>query len=506
MEKTVLAIMIIIVMSKILGFFRDIFLSFFFGATNVTDAYLIAMTIPTVLFAFIGMGIAASFIPIFTKISAHQGEAEAKRFTANLVNIVLIFSTLIIAAILIFPVPIVKLFAYGFEGETLKLAVDFTRISSLSIYFVALLAVFNSYLEINGKFLIAAFTGLPLNIIMISFIYVSSVGNIYWLAYGYVIAVAIQFLFLVPAIRRTGYRHKMYLKPKEENIKSMMFLALPVIIGVSVDQINVLVDRTIASQIVGGGISALTYSNRITFFIEAIFVTAIVTVLFPKITKMAVRKDMIQLKWIVGKMITSIGLLIIPSTVGLMIFSKEITVLLFGRGAFEDDAVLLTAGALFFYSFGMLGFGLREVLAKVFYSLEDSKTPMVSALAAMVINVILNIVLSRIMGISGLALATSIAAIVSTAYLYIALVRKIGSIGSKLILLDLGKALIASGIMGVGAKQLYFILGESYWSLAASMSGGVLIYAVVLMALKVSDASYYKDRLMALGRKSVTNE
>ncbi|QDY44736.1 hypothetical protein FK545_02080 [Planococcus glaciei] len=211
------------------------------------------------------MGIAASFIPIFTKIQETQGIGEARKFTSNVINMVLLVSTGIVVLILLFPQAIVKVFASGFEGETLKIAIDFTRIAALSIYFTALIYVFNGYLEVHKRFLPTVLAGLPLNLMMLFVIYLSSFTNIYVLSIGTLVAVVIQFLFLVPWIRKTGYRHSFKLAPKEKNLKKMMYLAIPVIIGVSADQINVLVDRTLASQIVEGGISALTYSHRIIF-------------------------------------------------------------------------------------------------------------------------------------------------------------------------------------------------------------------------------------------------
>jgi putative peptidoglycan lipid II flippase len=504
MEKTVIALMIVIVVTKVLGFSRDIILSYFYGADGLTDAYLISMTIPSVLFSFVGMGIAASYIPIFTKINEHQGNAEAKRFTSNLTNIVLLLSTFLVVAMLAFPVQIVKVFASGFEGETLKIAVDFTRISAFSIYFTALVFVFNSYLEVNKRFFATMLSGLPLNLLIILFIFLSYEINFYLLSIGSVLAVAVQFLFLVPAIRKSGYKHRFVVAPRESNVKKMLLLAVPVIIGVSADQINVLVDKTLASQIAEGGISALTYSHRIVFFIQAIFVTAIVTVMFPKISKLAVRKNMAQLKDMVRKTVTTVALLVIPATVGLMIFSEQVTEVLFGRGAFEDEAVAMTSGALFFYSIGMLGFGLREVLAKVFYSLEDSKTPMISAFGTMFLNVGLNIVLSKFMGINGLALATSIATLSTTGVLYISLVRKVGSLNSKKIILDILKSIFAACIMGVAAKSAFEYLsgtGTETLALAGGISTGIIVYGVMLWLLQLSDIAYYKARLMALAKR-----
>ncbi|ANU17809.1 murein biosynthesis integral membrane protein MurJ [Planococcus maritimus] len=504
MEKTVISIMLIVIITKIMGFSRDIFLAYFYGANGLTDAYLISTNISTVIFAFIGMGIAASYIPVYTKIFKERGREPAEKFTVNVTNTVMLLTTILVLMIICFTTPIVKLFAFGFEGETLRIAVIFTRIISVTLYFTALIFIFTSYLEVKNRFLITELSGLPLNIILIATIAISSWLGLYILAIGTVLAVIVQFLSMIPAIKKSGYRHRFVLDFKDQDLKRMIVLAIPVIIGVSADQINVLVDRTIASQITEGGISALTYAHRLVFFVQAIFVLAIVKVMFPKISKLAARKEIKELKDVVGKVIAAISIIVIPAAVGMMIFSRQITELMFGRGEFDEYEIEMTTGLIFFYALGLLGFGLREVLSKVFYSLEDSRTPMINAFGAMFLNVGLNLVLSRIIGLNGLALATSIAAIVSTVLLYASLVRKVGSLDSRRLMIDLSKGILAAIIMGVAARTAYSVSLLAVGDIAALFIGvciGVVVYAAMLWVLQLSDIAYYKARVLALARR-----
>lgn len=138
-------------------------------------------------------------------------------------------------------------------------------------------------------------------------------------------------------------------------------------IGVSVNQINVLVDRTLASSIAVGGISALNYASRLNGFVQGMFVTTISSVMYPMISKMAAQNNMNGLKKSVSEAINIISLLVIPATVGAMVFAEPVVKLLFGRGAFDPQAISMTSDALFFYSMGMIGFGLREVLSSAFF-------------------------------------------------------------------------------------------------------------------------------------------
>jgi putative peptidoglycan lipid II flippase len=490
MKKTALVLMIITIVSKLVGFLRELTLSYFYGASNISDAYLIALTIPSVIFAFVGNGIATSYIPLYSNIVQEKGVALAERFTNNLINFVLLICTLIIVLGLLFTEPLVKVFASGFTGDTLNLATLFTKIMLFGLFFTGLVYIFNSYLQIKNNFIIPALVGFPLNILTITAIILSSKGNILILAIGSVLAILSQLLLLAPSIYKKGFRYHFILDRRDGYLKKLVYLSLPIIIGVSVNQINVLIDRTLASQIVEGGISALNYANRLNLFVQGLFVLSISTVMYPMISKMAAAKDMVGLKKVLSESISGINLLVIPATVGAMVFAEPIVRMLFGRGAFGEQAVALTSYALFFYALGMVGYGLRDVLSRAFYSLQDTRTPMINAAIAVVLNIILNIVLSRYLGIGGLALATSISALLCTLLLFLSLRKKIGHFGLKDISLSFGKIVIASLVMGGIAKfvfeALLTILGANI-ALLLSIGIGSLVYFVLISFMKIKE-------------------
>ena len=483
MKKTAILLMIITIVSKILGFSREIILSYFYGASNISDAYLISLTIPGVIFSFIGAGISTGYIPMYTNIQKQYGEKEGNRFTSNLTNILVIISTLLIIFGLIFTKPLVKLFATGFEGETLNLAVKFTKISLFGIYFTGLMHIYGGYLRIKRNYLIPASVGFPLNFITIAAIFLSYKTNIVVLGIGTIIAAASQVILLVPFIYKKGYRHRLILDIKDEHIKDMAYIIIPVIIGVSVDQINVLVDRTLASSIAVGGVSALNYADKLNGFVQGLFVIPLATVMYPMISKMAAEGNIDVLNRFVSIVIKLISLLVIPCTIGAMIFAGPVVKLLFGRGAFDPQAISMTTTALFYYSIGMVGFGLRDILLRAFYSLQDTKTPMVNSAIAIAMNIILNIILSKYMGLGGLALATSISTIFCTVLLFISFRKKISSLDMKNITISLTKTFCASLIMGGIAKLSYEVLFKyisSELSLIVAIVVGAVIYFIIV--------------------------
>lgn len=493
MKKTAILLMFLTIISKIMGFAREMTLSYFYGATNVSDAYIISITIPSVIFALVGAGISTGFIPMFSSIEKDYGETEAKKYTNNLINIILVLCTIIVSFVLIFTVPVVKLFAAGFEGETLALAVRFTKISILGIYFTGVISVFSGFLQLKENFAIPALIGIPMNIIIIFSLFLGSKTDIIVLSIGTVLASISQLIFLIPYIRRQGYRYKFIIDLKDKHIINMARIAIPVIIGVSVNQINVLVDRSLASNVAVGGISALNYANRLNGFVQGLFVMSISTVMYPMISKMAAKKDMIGLEKSIIEAINTISILVIPATIGAMVFNVQIVNLLFGRGAFDPAALAMTSNALFFYAIGMIGFGLREILSRGFYSLKDSKTPMINGAIAVSTNIVLNIILSRYLGIGGLALATSISAILGSTLLMLSLRKKLNGFSFGKIFFSWTKILGASLAMGLVAKLAYNLiyknLGASI-SLIISIGVGGLVYLAILPFLKLEEVEH----------------
>ena len=174
--------MTITILSKALGFAREIALSYVYGASAITDAYLISQTIPAVIFGFVSAGVATGFIPLYSRILNEQGQLEANRYTNNLSNALLLLASIIVAIVLLFTQPIVKLFASGFSGETLALAVAFTRISVFGVYFTAVLNIFAGYLRIHDNYIMPALVGFPMNLVIIASLFISTKTNIYVIA------------------------------------------------------------------------------------------------------------------------------------------------------------------------------------------------------------------------------------------------------------------------------------------------------------------------------------
>lgn len=497
-----IAIMLAAILSKILGFGRELALASAYGTSSYSDAYLVALNIPIIIFAGIGSALATSYIPLYHNVTEKYDEERASKFTNNIINIITIISFIILILGFVFTKEIVKLFAIGFTGDTLQLTVNFTRILFLGIIFMGINYIITSYLQLKGNFIIPALIGLPNNIIIITSIFLSArFNNIYILVWGTLIGTLSQFLFQLPSAYKKGYKYSLNLDIKDEFINKMLFLVIPVFVGSYVNQINTLVDRSLASTLSVGSISALNYSNRLVGFVIGIFVMAISTAVYPMISKMASIGDKENFNKSIVKAINAVVLVVLPISVGAMVLSDPITKILFERGAFDSKATDATAVALFYYSIGIIGYALNDILGKIFYSLQDTKTPMLTSFFSVVINISLNLILIRYMAHAGLALATSISGILGVLLLFRSLKRKIGYYGQDKVYMVIAKTAIASLIMGFMAKISYNylvgILGTQTTfhiiSLGLSILIGGVVYGVLILLLKIEEVGVLID-------------
>ena len=499
-KKTAAILMVIILISKITGFMRDVVLAQAFGAGNVTDAYLTALNIPVVLFDGISAALGTTFIPMFFKIKEDKGKDEVNKFTSNILNIVIIISLMLILIGVIFTPYIVKIFAIGFKGEVFELAVNYSRILIFAMIFIAINGLISSYLLASGDSYISGLVTIPFNIIVIVAIVIGSVTNSYIMVYGTLIAYIGQLLFQIPRLIKRNYKHTFKIDIRDKNIKSILYLVVPVFFGSYINQINAVVNRTLASTLEQGSITALNYANKLNMFAVGIFSIALSTVMYPIFSKLASENNMKAFKHSLSKTINIIVIIMVPMTIIMMTFSTPIVKILFEEGSFDSKATYLTSTSLLYYSVGTTAYGLKDLLAKGFYSLQDTKTPVRNAVISVLVNIVLSVVLVKTMGIGGLALASSVSAIVTTVLLIVSLRKKIGRIGFKNIFIVFLKVIIASLVMGVVINLMYSyilafgisLIGESRKLIAISCSicglGGLVIYVISILLLNVKEA------------------
>ncbi|MEG1287711.1 MAG: murein biosynthesis integral membrane protein MurJ [Clostridium sp.] len=492
LAKATFTLMIATIIAKVLGFVRELVLASGYGTSIYSDAYITAMNIPTVIFAVIGSTLATVLIPMYMEVDRDLGKEKSLKFINNVFNLVVLSCIILSILGFIFTEEIVDVFAIGYEGKALELAINFTRITIIGIVCTGLSYVMTSYLQIKNNFIMPGLSSVPKNIIIIVSIILSINHSPYIMIWGTLIGTASEFVFQLPYAIKHGYKYIPVIDLKDKYIKKMAWLMGPVLIGVAVNQVNTLVDRTLASTLVSGSVSALNYADKLNGFVIAIFITSISSVIYPLLSQLSAEENKTRFTRSVIKSINSVIVLVLPISVGTIVLSTPIVRELFQRGAFDARATAMTALALAMYSVGMVAFGLRDVLGKIFYSLQDTKTPMRNGVLTMVMNVIMDFIFIKHFGLSGITLSTSVASIICTFLLFGSLKKKIGYFGQDKIIKTTAKAAVASAVMGVVVYYLYeWMMSTPFADGDACLFGvvivGALVYGLLIILFKVDE-------------------
>lgn len=486
--------------SKILGLLREVILASEFGISNKTDIYLLAAIFPSILFSIITEGLSVSFIPFYIQTKNKYGENKALIFTNTIINILIISSLAFSIIGIIFTDKFIKLFAFGFSKENLELATSLTRIMFPSIIFLSVTSILKGYLQSNDSFILPAIKTIPYNITIIISIILSN-GEIKLVAYGTLLAVIVQFIFQVFFVYKTRFRYKPIIKFKDNTIKRIFKSLIPIIIGLSVVKLNILVDKIIASTLIEGSISALNFSDKIIQVILDVFTVSIGAITYKNLSEKFISKKESFVE-ILCKSIRLFIVFLIPITMMLMLYSKEITIILFQRGKFNLTDTIMTSNTLLYYSISILGFGMNGLLIKTFFSINNKKIPLINGLITLVVNIFLNILLVNFLSYKGIALATSITSIVSVIFLYYKLSKKYFLETKKLIIL-LVKVLIISILIFTISKYIFISITIKInyfisFLLVIFLSG--ILFVIFSYLLKIEDI-----KILVLQLKAVRN-
>lgn len=418
-------------LSRVLGMVRDIVVASYFGSSPAADAFFIAFKIPNFLRRLFAEGaFAQAFVPVISEYRAQRSLAEVKAlvdYTAGTLGLVL--AALTALGVVASPY-VIMVFAPGFHGDPEKqaLAGELLRITFPYLLLISLTAFTAGILNSYGKFAVPAFTPVLLNLCMIGAAVLMSPWfdqPVMALAWGVFIAGVAQLGFQLPYVARLGLLPRPRLNLKDEGVKRILLLMVPALFGVSVSQINLLLDTVLASFLQTGSVSWLYYADRLSELPLGAFGIAIGTVILPSLSRQHATEDSkafsATLDWGL-RMVLLVG---VPAALALGILAEPLIAGLFYYGAMTEEAVVQSSRALVAYSLGVLAFMLIKVLAPGFFARQDVKTPVRIAVICMLANMVFNLVLIWPLQHVGLALATSLSSMLNVVLLYWGL-RKAG--------------------------------------------------------------------------------
>lgn len=494
MLKTAGFMTIATLLAKVCGMVRDMLIAAYFSTGYIGEAYMTATKLPTMLFDIvIGGVITASFIPIFNGILGKKDKKEAFAFANKFIGMVLLITLLITAVGLLFSDSLIGLLAPSFDEKTHMLASELTRIMFPMIIFTGLAFSFVGILQSFGEFNIPSIMSLVSNAAVIAYfpLFGKRYG-VYGLAVTMLIAWSLQVFIQIPALKKTGYTFRPSLRLKDKNIKAALLLAGPLLISTWVQPLYSIVNTRIASGI-AGGVTTLEYANRLYTVMVGVFSFVVTNLIFPKLSKSNAAEETNEASKLLVTSLKAIAIIILPLMAGFIILSKPVIAVIYEHGNFTAEDTVRTGMALACYSVGMIGFSVNEILSKSFFSKRNSKTPMVNAIISMAVNILLANILSKRLGINGLALATAGGSTINALLNYICTRHMYGKFLSRDDIINLAKILISAVIMGLGVAALYKFLSPMLSNAlsgniilcAVCAAGGVVIYALCLIILGV---------------------
>lgn len=464
--KSGLIVSFMTLISRILGLVRDVVVANFVGAGAAADVFFFANRIPNFLRRLFAEGaFSQAFVPVLSEVKAKHGDDAVRELVAKVAGTLGVLVTLVTLVGVVASPVIAMLFGMGWflewlndgpDAHKFEMASLMLKITFPYLWFITLVAFSGAILNTYNRFAVAAFTPVFLNIAIIACaVYLAPTLNepALALAWGVFIGGLIQLLFQLPFLAKAG----LLVLPKwgwhDEHVVKIRTLMLPALFGVSVSQINLLLDTVIASFLLTGAVSWLYYSDRLIEFPLGLFGIAIATVILPNLSRHYATADNTKFAYTLDWAIRFVAMFGLPAMLALMVLAQPLIATLFMRGEFTANDVQMVSYSLVAYACGLLSYMLIKILAPGFYARQDIKTPVRIGIIAMVANMAFNLMLAPFMSYVGLALATAMSASLNAYLLY--------------------RGLKQRGVYQLSNKSVLFLVK---FTLASVLMAGVLFY------------------------------
>lgn len=486
--------------SRLLGLGREMVLAAVFGASASTqmDAFNVAFRIPNLLRDLFAEGaMTAAFVPTFTRTLATQGPAAAWRVGNLVMNALLLVTGALVVAGFVFAPEITTALAdekFTSRPGALQLTAQLTRVMLPFLTMLAVAAAMMGMLNSLRRFFVPSLSPSMFNVASIfsAFALVPLMPRfglepIVGIAIGTLLGGLGQILVQWPSLRREGFRYQPIVSFRDPVVREILRLMAPATLGLAAVQINVFVNTHLATGQEQGAVSWLQYAFRLMYLPIGLFGVSIATASLPDISRQAADDDLRAIRTTVSRGLRMMLMLNVPATVGLMVLAEPIVALIYEREAFSAYDTASTAAALMFYAPGLLGYSAVKIASPTFYSLRDSRTPVIVSVLSIAVNLGVNLVLVRLLGFRGLALGTAAAAVLNAVVLLWLLRGRLGGLEGSRVARALAKITAASLIMGLAAYV------SASW-LESATSGGELsklitvagAIAIALLALALS--------------------
>jgi putative peptidoglycan lipid II flippase len=475
--------------SRILGLAREQVMAFYFGAGDANDAFRVASRIPNLVRDLFAEGaMSAAFVPTFTRSLTLQGREHSWRLANSVINALLIVTGVIVFVGIVFADPLVRLYAPDFSEVPgkIELTIYLARVVFPFLTLVAVAAVLMGMLNSLGHFFVPALSpamfnvaGITLALALIPFASTLGVQPITIVAIATLVGGIGQLAIQWPPLVREGFRYRPVLDFRDEGLQRMLLLMGPGTLGMAATQINVFVNTWLATSEGTGAVSWLDFAFRLMYLPIGLFGVSIATAAAPAISRMVAEQDFARIRSTLASALGLMFLLNLPATIGLIVLARPIVAVIFEHGEFTAADTSATAAALQLYAIGLIGYSIVRIISPTFYAIGRSRVPVTVSAASVLVNVVLNLALVRALGYRGLALGTSITAIVNASVQLWLLRREIHGIDGARIAASFARVAAASAVMGA-------ITWGAYATLIGLIPGASLIAQILRLVITIS--------------------
>ena len=420
--RTISIVMIIALVGKVLGLYRDHLLAVYYGTGMAANAFNTASRIPRVFFdAVFASAISACFIPVFSEYLTRKGREPAFRFAGCFITVMGLLSAVLSVLGILFAGPLVSLFADGYDAQTAELAVSLTRVMFPTVLFTGVAFSFVGILQAMDRFNIPALISTVSNLVIIGyFFFLDERFGVYGLAGAYLLGWLLQAVVQAPSLRQLDFRYRPDFSFRSEGMRKAFALMGPVMISTWVQPINLTINTKFGSRLYeGAGVSAMEYSTNLYLVIAGVFILSITNVIFPRLSRLTAEHQEGAFRDTLRQTVHGSLFFVLPRAAGLMVLARPMVSFLYGGGEFDAFSVSITSEALVWVSLGMVGYGLQNILSRAYFARQDGRTPLVAGGVSILANILLCMVLTEPMGVAGLAIASTVS---STLYAVLLLV------------------------------------------------------------------------------------
>lgn len=508
-------VMILIALSRVLGLVRDVVIASQFGTSWEYDAYLAAFKLPDLLFNVISGGaLGSAFIPTFTDYLTRDDKAGAWRLASAVINWLLVILSAFAAITAIFAPQLVRtVIAPGFtDPAQIALTAEVMRWLMISTVIFGISGLLMGILNAHQHFLLPALSPVMYNLLIIAGAwFLGPVWGVKGLAAGVVAGSLIHLLVQVPGLARFGARYLPTFAPTDYGVRQVARLMAPRMLGLAAIRLNFIWDTFLASWLSHGSLAGLDYGWRLMLLPQGIIAQSVAAAAFPTFSALAARQAWDDLQRAFTATLRGVLYLSIPAAIGLLMLGRPIIQVLYQRNAFDDTSTTATVWALTFYTLGLVAHSAVEILTRAFYALKNTRTPVAIGVVAMGVNIALSWALLNLFrwgGLpphAGIALASSIAVTLETAWLMHRLRRLPGRLSVLPLMPALGKMLLSGGGMALWlGGMLWLLAGVSPWIVApVGIVSGAGIYGILSLGLKMDEPVMVARKITdRLGRRT----